>query len=96
MHAKSNYLIENCVTFLPPKIAKLFLPSVRCPICGHANDFDFLFCQRCGYKRRVLTARPKVLLDVNVSDIDDRLRQLALFEQATSYAKQKESLQRTF
>jgi hypothetical protein len=24
-------------------VAKLFLPSVRCPCCGHANDIDFRF-----------------------------------------------------
>ena len=42
------------VTFLSlqelPVVAKLFVPSVRCPICCHANDSDFRYCQRCGYK----------------------------------------------
>ena len=32
--------------------------------------------------------------DVDVNAIDDRLRQLALFDQATCYSKQKASLQR--
>jgi len=33
-------------------------------------------------------------VEVNLSDIDERLRQLYVFDQATSYAKQKDSLQR--
>ena len=33
-----------------PVVAKLFIPSVRCPVCSHANDSDFRFCQRCGYR----------------------------------------------
>ena len=75
-------------------VAKLFAPSVRCPNCSHANDFDFRFCQRCGYNRKTLNRQDSTRLDVNVNAIDDRLRQLALFDQATSYSKQKDSLRK--
>ena len=75
-------------------VAKLFAPSVRCPNCSHANDFDLRFCQQCGYNRKTLNRQDSTRLDVNVNAIDDRLRQLALFDQATSYSKQKDSLQK--
>ena len=79
-----------------PLVAKLFTPSVRCPSCSYANDSDFSFCQQCGYKRKVLNNRTSTPLDVDVdvNAIDDRLRQLALFDQATCYSKQKASLQK--
>ena len=75
-------------------MAKLFVMSVRCPICSHANDFDFRYCQRCGYTRRVVrvVAREKPLFDLN--EIDSRLQQLNAYDQATSYCKQKDSLQK--
>ena len=73
-------------------MAKPFLSSVR---CSHANDFDFRFCQRCGYKRKVLGSLPTTApLEVDLMSIDDRSRQLTLFDNATSYAKQKDSLQK--
>ena len=75
-------------------VAKLFTPSVRCPNCNHANDSDFRFCQRCGYKRKTLTNKTGTPLAVDLNAIDDRLRQLAVFDQATSYSKQKDSLQK--
>jgi len=66
-------------------VAKLFLPSVRFPVCSHANDFDFRFCQRCGYKRKVLGSLPTTApLEVDLMSSDDRLRQLTLFDNATS------------
>ena len=68
---------------------------MRCPVCSHANDFDFRFCQRCGYKRKVLESLPTTATSgVNLEAIDDRLRQLTLFDNATSYATQKDSLQK--
>ena len=75
-------------------VAKLFTPSVRCPNCSYTNDSDFRFCQRCGYKRKILQNKSSMPFDVDVNAIDDRLRQLALFDQATCYSKQKASLQR--
>ena len=77
-------------------MAKLFVKSVKCPTCGHANDFDFRFCQRCGYKRKFITTPVKHHSDVVVTldGIEVRLQQLLNYDQATSYKKQKDSLQR--
>ena len=77
-------------------MAKLFFPSVRCPICCHANDSDFRYCQRCGYKRKVICPSRVRQVGVNVdhTQIDKRLQQLLNYDQATSYSKQKDSLQK--
>ena len=76
-------------------VAKLFVASVRCPCCSHANDFDFRFCQRCRYKRKTVTPCESTCLDSGtLQAIDERLHQLSLFSEATSYSKQKDSLQK--
>ena len=75
-------------------MAKLFILSVRCPVCSHANDSDFRFCQRCGYRRRVLTSATTKPPSVDLASINNRLQQLLNFDQATSYSKQKDSLQK--
>ena len=73
-------------------MAKLFIPSACCPVCSHANDSDFLFCQRCGYRRRVLISATTKLSSVDLASINKRLQQLLNFDQATSYSKRKDSL----
>ena len=76
-------------------MAKLFVPSVRCPFCSHNNDSDFRFCQHCGYKRKILSSINKSgSLKVDLDSTDKRLQQLLNFDQATSYSKQKDSLRR--
>ena len=75
-------------------MAKLFTPSVRCPVCSHANDSDFRFCQRCGYRRRVLPSATTKPPSIDLASINNRLQQLLNFDQATSYTKQKDSLQK--
>ena len=75
-------------------MAKLFIPSVRCPLCSHANDIDFRFCQRCGYVRKILKTNSVDIITVDLKSIDQRLQQLYNYDQATSYAKQKLSLQK--
>lgn len=75
-------------------MAKLFVASVRCPGCGHANDFDFRFCQRCGYKRKIIQPNNSGPVEVKLDEIDARLQQLLDFDKATSYSKQKTSLQK--
>ena len=75
-------------------MAKLFVPSVRCPTCSHANDHDFRFCQRCGYTRKQLYVRKTKAVDVDLGEIDKRLQQLTNFDRVTSYSKQKDSLQK--
>ena len=75
-----------------PLVAKLFVPSVRCPVCNHANDSDFRFCQHCGYTRKILSSINKSgSLKVDLNSIDKRLQQLLNFDQATSYSKQKDT-----
>ena len=70
-------------------VAKLFVPSVRCPSCGYANDCDFRFCQRCGYSRKIVHFRQSRSVGINLDEIDTRLNQLWNLDQATGYSKQK-------
>ena len=51
-------------------MAKLSIPSVRRPVCSHANDSDFRFCQRCGYRRRVLTSATTKPPSVDLASIN--------------------------
>ena len=76
-------------------MAKLFVPSVRCPVCSRANDSDFRFCQHCGYKRKIFSLVKKSdTLKLDLDSIDKRLQQLSNFDQAISYSRQKDSLQK--
>ena len=75
-------------------MAKLFVQSVKCPVCGHANDVDFRFCQRCGYQRKVFRPATAGGVKVNLEEIDARHQQLLNYDQASSYAKQKDSIQK--
>lgn len=75
-------------------VAKLFVPSVRCPSCGYANDFDFRFCHHCDYSRKIVYFRQSSSDDINLDEIDTRLNQLWNFDQPTSYSKQKDPLQK--
>ena len=74
---------------------KFFVPSVRCPVCSHANDSDFRFRQHCGYTRKILCSINKSgSLKVDLNSIDKRLQQFLNFDQATSYSKQKDILRK--
>lgn len=65
------------------------LASFRCPVCSHANDYDFRFCQRCGYKMRMSsTCGPEEKLTINLVEIDDRLRQLENYDQVTNLRRE--------
>lgn len=76
-------------------MAKSFVRSVRCPSCSHANDFDFWFCQRCGYRRKAVTRLAHRSLDSkSLQAINERLQQFTLFSEAISYSKQRDSLQK--
>ena len=56
---------------------------------------DFRFCQQCAYKRQLLVPGQSSQIDpVQLHEIDDRLRQLKLYTQTTSYSKQKDALQK--
>ncbi len=83
----------SCLQHLPI-VAKLFVPSVRCPTCAHPNDHDFRFCQSCGYKRKLLGQVQKSVIQLDIEDLDARIQQLFNFDKATAYSKQKDSLQK--
>ena len=55
---------------------------------------DFRFCQRCGYRRKIVFEDGVEATKIDLHQIDQRLQQLLNFDQATSYAKQKLSLQK--
>lgn len=75
-------------------MAKLCVPSVRCPNCARANDIDFRFCQQCGYKRKLTYRQNSNTTQViNLDQIDARLQELRNYDRATSYS-QKDSLQK--
>ena len=60
-----------------------------------ADDVDFRFCQKCGYTRKLrMLSHPSPIDPQALQDIDNRLQQLMLSSQATSYAKPKDSLQK--
>ena len=64
------------------------------PICQHPNDFDFCFCQRCGYHRKILKAATIRQVPVHLDAIDARVQQLLNYEKNTGYAKQKDLIQK--
>ena len=67
---------------------------MKCPECSHANDVDFRFCQRCGYKQRIRsTSHVQSGLQVDLETLDNRLRELLDYDHATKYSKQKDSIQ---
>ena len=72
----------------------MFVASVRCPICQHPNDFDFRFCRRCGYHRKILKTATIRQVPVDLDAIDARVQQLLNYDKIISYAKQKDSLQK--
>ena len=55
---------------------------------------DFRFCQRCGYRRKIVFEDGVGATKIDLDQIDQRLQQLLNFDQATSYAKQKLPLQK--
>ena len=75
-------------------VAKMFVASVRCRICHYPNDFDFRFCQRCSYHRKILKAATIRKVPVDLDAIDARVQQLLNYDKTTGYAKQKDSLQK--
>ena len=60
--------------------------------CSHANDHDFRFCQRCGYRRRIIKKKELGQVDVDLEQINRRLHHLLTLDSVTNYSKQKDSL----
>lgn len=71
---------------------KFFQPSVACPVCCHANDETFNFCQSCGYKRKRIGEQPprqkKLRFPVKEDEIEQRLVTLQGARECTQYNKQ--------
>jgi len=68
---------------------------VRCPDCSYPNDAHFSFCQQCGYKRqRIHTESTPPKIDVDLSQLDQRLDALGSVRESKPYQKQKSSLQK--
>ena len=83
-----------------PRVPKIFVPSVACPLCRHANDDDFNFCQSCGYERkrsRSSGSSPKRLrFDLDEECINNRLEDLHKSRCSSRYVRQKSSLEKEF
>ncbi|KAJ7394705.1 Protein dispatched 1 [Desmophyllum pertusum] len=75
-----------------PCVARLHVPSVRCPQCSYPNDSSFLFCQMCGYQRQLTNPLHIQRANFNLSSLDSRLSALNASANSTPYAKQKSSL----
>jgi len=74
---------------------RLWCPAVRCPDCSYPNDAHFSFCQQCGYKRqRIHTESTPPKIDVDLSQLDQRLDALGSVRESKPYQKQKSSLQK--
>jgi hypothetical protein len=76
----------------------LFVQSVKCPVCDHPNNHDFIHCQWCGYIRKYISTQQQNGLGepIDIASVDARLQQLFDFDKATSYSKKKDSLQKEF
>ena len=72
----------------------MFVAFVKCPFCQQPSDFDFRFCQRCGYHRKILKAATISQIPVDLDAIDARVQQLLNNDKTTGYSKQKDSLQK--
>jgi hypothetical protein len=71
-------------------VERTWCPAVACPMCTRANDFDFCFCQACGYRRPLIMENvPRVNVDEDF--IRSRREQLATVRKEFSYGKAKEA-----
>ena len=81
-----------------PLVPRLFQPSVSCPACSKPNDFDFRYCQRCGYQRQTRSHQTLKSLKapIDLCSIRERKKTLVARQQATSYQKQRSALEMEF
>ena len=73
-------------------MAKMFVASVRCPIGQMISTFVSISGE--GYHRKILKAATISQVAVDLDAIDARVQQLLNYDKKTSYAKQKDSLQK--
>ena len=60
----------------------------------HANDFDYNFCQRCGYKKETsVITKPPPLVEVDSYRVQKRLESLNTCHSMKPYQRQKSALQ---
>ena len=87
-----------CIDRLPQmeaQVPRLWKPAVCCASCRYPNDFDFQFCQKCGFVRHPLEPfAPPPLADVDGDWVSERLSALKASRDAKPYQQQKSSLQR--
>lgn len=77
-----------------PEVPRIWKPAVSCLACCYANDFDFIFCQKCGHKRvYAATSFCPVPIDIDTDRIEQRLSSLMKFKKDKPYQRQKSSLQ---
>ena len=71
---------------------------MSCPACSKPNDFDFRYCQRCGYQRqtRSYKALKSLKAPVDLCSIRERKKVLVAKQQATPYQKQRSALEMEF
>ena len=91
-------LFFNFFQLLPQmevQVTRLWKPVVCCASCRYPNDFDFKFCQKCGFLRQPLEPfAPPPLVDVDGDRVSERLSALKVSRDAKPYQRQKSSLQR--
>ncbi len=71
-------------------MATLFVPSLRCPVCSHANDSDFRWLQ----EKDPILINKSGSVKVDLDSIDKRLQQLLNVDQATNKSKQEDSVRK--
>ena len=71
---------------------------MSCPACSKPNDFDFRYCQRCGYQRQTGSHQTLKSLKapIDLCSIRERKKILVARQQATSYQKQRSALEIEF
>ena len=77
-----------------PLVPRLFQPSVLCPARSKPNDFDFRYCQRCGYQHQTRSHQTlkNLKAPIDLCSIRERTKTLVAGQQATPYQKQRSHL----
>ena len=65
--------------------------GVSCPACSKPNEFDFCYCQRCGYQRRTRPNQKVKSLKapINLGSIREQKKILVTRQQATLIKNKK-------
>ena len=81
-----------------PLVPRLFEPSVSCPACSKPNDFDFRYCQRCGYQRqsRLHQTLKSLKALIGLCSIRERKKTSVAQQLAIPYQKQRGTLEIDF